>query len=112
LIRAAVRLGALLNPNADKALTQQLDHYAKCIGLAFQIQDDILDIEGDTETLGKTKGKDLAQEKPTYPSLLGLAGAKEKADNLIQEALQSLDEFGVEADPLRWIAHYITARSH
>jgi farnesyl diphosphate synthase len=112
LIRAAVRLGALLDPNADKALTQRLDHYAKCIGLAFQIQDDILDIEGDTETLGKTKGKDLAQEKPTYPSLLGLAGAKEKADDLIREALQSLDDFTVEADPLRWIAHYITARNH
>jgi farnesyl diphosphate synthase len=112
LIRAAVRLGALLDPKAEKTLTQRLDHYAKCIGLAFQIQDDILDIEGDTATLGKTKGKDLAQEKPTYPSLLGLTGAKEKAADLIQEALQSLDDFGVEADPLRWIAHYITARSH
>jgi farnesyl diphosphate synthase len=112
LIRAAVRLGALLDPNADKALTQRLDHYAKCIGLAFQIQDDILDIEGDTETLGKTKGKDLAQEKPTYPSLLGLAGAKEKAEDLIREALRSLDDIDVGADPLRWIAHYITARTH
>lgn len=112
LIRAAIRLGALLEPTADQMLTQRLDHYAKCIGLAFQIRDDILDIEGDTETLGKTKGKDLAQEKPTYPSLLGLTGAKEKAEDLIREALQSLDDFGVEADPLRWIAHYITARSH
>jgi farnesyl diphosphate synthase len=112
LIRAAVRLGALLDEKADKALIQCLDHYAKCVGLAFQIQDDILDIEGDTETLGKTKGKDLAQEKPTYPSLLGLTGAKEKAEDLIQEALHSLDAFDVEADPLRWIAHYITARTH
>ncbi|MES9945975.1 MAG: (2E,6E)-farnesyl diphosphate synthase [Candidatus Thiodiazotropha sp.] len=112
LIRAAVRLGALLDPSADKKLTQHLDHYAKCVGLAFQIQDDILDVEGDTETLGKTKGKDLAQEKPTYPSLLGLSGAKEKAQTLLQEALHSLDDFDSEADPLRWIAHYITARTY
>ncbi|MES9976907.1 MAG: (2E,6E)-farnesyl diphosphate synthase [Candidatus Thiodiazotropha sp.] len=112
LIRAAVRLGALLDPDADKALTHHLDHYAKCIGLAFQIQDDILDIEGDTETLGKTQGKDLVQEKPTYPSLLGLTGAKEKAQELIHEALQSLDAFDNEADPLRWLGHYITARKH
>ncbi|MBT2969474.1 MAG: (2E,6E)-farnesyl diphosphate synthase [gamma proteobacterium symbiont of Ctena orbiculata] len=112
LIRVAVRMGALLDPNADKEQTHRLDHYAKCIGLAFQIQDDILDIEGDTETLGKTKGKDLAQEKPTYPSLLGLTGAKEKASLLIEEAIQSLDSFQDEADPLRWIARYITDRSH
>jgi farnesyl diphosphate synthase len=112
LIRAAVRLGALLDEHDDKRHIQRLDHYAKCIGLAFQIQDDILDIEGDTEILGKTKGKDIALDKPTYPSLLGLAGAKEKAEVLIQEALQSLDVFSTEADPLRWIADYIIARNH
>ncbi len=112
LIRAAVRMGALLAPKDDNGLVQRLDHYAKCIGLAFQIQDDILDIEGDTETLGKTKGKDLVQEKATYPSLLGLASAKEKASRLIEEAIESLHEFNGKADPLRWIAHYITNRNH
>ncbi|MCU7881814.1 MAG: (2E,6E)-farnesyl diphosphate synthase [Candidatus Thiodiazotropha sp. (ex Lucinoma aequizonata)] len=112
LIHAAVRMSTLINPAADKALTTELDHYAKCIGLAFQIQDDILDVEGDTHTLGKTKGKDFAQKKPTYPSLLGLAGAKEKAGQLLQEALQSLDRFNAKADPLRWIAQYITERKH
>ncbi|MCU7877348.1 MAG: (2E,6E)-farnesyl diphosphate synthase [Candidatus Thiodiazotropha sp. (ex Lucinoma borealis)] len=112
LIRAAVRMSTLINPAADKALTTGLDHYAKCIGLAFQIQDDILDVEGDTHTLGKTKGKDFAQEKPTYPALLGLAGAKEKTGQLLEEALQSLDRFNAEADPLRWIAQYITERKH
>jgi farnesyl diphosphate synthase len=112
LIRAAVRMGALLDPNDDKGLIQQLDHYAKCIGLAFQIQDDILDIEGDTETLGKTKGKDLVQEKATYPALLGMAGAKEKGAHLIEEALESLHDFDHKADPLRWIARYITDRNH
>ncbi|MEW8507967.1 MAG: (2E,6E)-farnesyl diphosphate synthase [Candidatus Thiodiazotropha sp.] len=112
LIRAAVHMATLLDPNADKGLSQRLDHYAKCIGLAFQIQDDILDIEGDTETLGKTQGKDLSQEKPTYPSLLGLTAAKDKAGQLVEEAIQSLDTFSDEADPLRWIARYITERNH
>ncbi|MCU7935734.1 MAG: (2E,6E)-farnesyl diphosphate synthase [Candidatus Thiodiazotropha sp. (ex Dulcina madagascariensis)] len=112
LIRAAVRFSTQLSATAEKSLTTRLDRYAKCIGLAFQIRDDVLDVEGDTETLGKTQGKDIAQEKPTYPSLLGLHGAKEKADELLQEALQSLEDFNTEADPLRWIAQYITARKH
>jgi farnesyl diphosphate synthase len=112
LIRAAVRMGAQLSPSASKEQVTHLDRYAKCIGLAFQIQDDILDVEGDTETLGKTKGKDSAQEKPTYPSIMGLKGAKEKAEELIQEALHNLESFSDEADPLRWIATYITSRNH
>jgi geranylgeranyl pyrophosphate synthase len=112
LIRAAVRLGAQLSPTASKEQVTHLDRYAKCIGLAFQIQDDILDVEGDTKTLGKTKGKDLAQEKPTYPSIMGLQEAKEKAEELIQAALQNLEIFSEEADPLRWIATYIISRSH
>ncbi|MET0064730.1 MAG: (2E,6E)-farnesyl diphosphate synthase [Candidatus Thiodiazotropha sp.] len=112
LIRAAVRMGAQLSSTPDAGRMRQLDHYAKCIGLAFQIQDDILDVEGDTETLGKTQGKDKAQAKPTYPSILGLAEAKEKAEALVREALQSLADFNADADPLRWIAGYITARTH
>lgn len=112
LIRAAVRMGAQLSPTASKEQVTHLDRYAKCIGLAFQIQDDILDVEGDTRTLGKTKGKDLAQEKPTYPSIMGLQEAKEKAEELIQAALQNLEIFAEEADPLRWIASYIISRSH
>ena len=112
LIRASVKLGILLNPVLEKAKQQALDHYAKCIGLAFQIQDDILDVEGNTQTLGKTQGKDLAQDKPTYPSLLGLSGAREKAEELRQAAQHSLAPFNSEADPLRWIADYITVRNH
>ncbi|MEN8180520.1 MAG: (2E,6E)-farnesyl diphosphate synthase [Pseudomonadota bacterium] len=112
LIRASVKLGALLYPELEKARQQALDHYAKCIGLAFQIQDDILDIEGSTQTLGKTQGKDRVQNKPTYPSLLGLSGAKEKAEELRQSAHDSLTPFNSEADPLRWIADYITMRDH
>jgi farnesyl diphosphate synthase len=112
LIRAAVKLGAQLSPAATKAQVTHLDRYAKCIGLAFQIQDDILDVEGDTQTLGKTKGKDLAQDKPTYTSIIGLQEAKEKAQALIEEALHNLELFSDEADPLRWIARYIISRSH
>ncbi|MBI3771353.1 MAG: (2E,6E)-farnesyl diphosphate synthase [Gammaproteobacteria bacterium] len=109
LIRASVRLGAL---SAAQASTESLvlDHYAHCIGLAFQIQDDILDIEGTTETLGKAQGADQALNKPTYPALLGLDGAKERAQELKDEAIASLTGFGPSADPLRWMAEYIVAR--
>ena len=111
LIRAAVRLATMLNPQLEQEKTLALDRYAKCVGLAFQIRDDILDVEGETETLGKTRGKDVAQDKPTYPSLLGLSGAREKAEELLQEALACLTVFDQGADPLRWIAEYIIGRS-
>lgn len=110
LIRAAVRLATLLNPDIGEEKIHALDRYAKCIGLAFQIRDDILDVEGETEILGKTQGKDQAQNKATYPTLLGLNGAREKAQELLQMSLQCLDLFGPEADPLRWIAEYIIGR--
>jgi farnesyl diphosphate synthase len=89
---------------------ERLDRYAKCIGLAFQIRDDILDVVGDTATLGKTQGADRALNKPTYPALLGLDGAREHARALHQEALASLKSLGSEADPLRWLATYIVER--
>ncbi len=110
LIRAAVRLATLLNPEVGEEKIQALDRYAKCVGLAFQIRDDILDVEGETEVLGKTQGKDHIQDKPTYPALLGLNGAREKTQELLQESLQCLRLFGEEADPLRWIAEYIIGR--
>ncbi len=112
LIRASVRLAVLAAGHDNSALGQKLDHYAKCIGLAFQVRDDILDIEGDTETLGKTQGKDQAQLKSTYPALLGLQGAREAAEQLLAEALESLNGMDEKADPLRWIADYIVGRSH
>jgi farnesyl diphosphate synthase len=111
LIRAAVHMATLLNPDLGQEKTRALDHYAKCVGLAFQIRDDILDVEGDTETLGKTQGKDMAQNKATYPALLGLNGAREKAQDLLTDALAQLQGFGEEADPLRWLAEYIIGRS-
>lgn len=111
LIRAAVRMAALSAPGLDHATLQSLDHYAKCVGLAFQIRDDILDVEGDTNTLGKRQGADLVRNKPTYPSLLGLAEAKERALNLHEEALASLAALDERADPLRGLSHYIVARA-
>ncbi len=112
LIRASVQLGALCAPELDRQNLKQLDHYAKCIGLAFQIQDDILDEEGDTETLGKAQGADRERNKPTYPAILGIEGSRNLARELLDDALQSLQGFGPQADPLREIARYIVERTH
>ena len=112
LIRASIRLGTLATKDADEELALKLDHYAKCIGLAFQVRDDILDVEGATEVLGKTQGKDEAQRKSTYPSLLGLQGAREAAEQLLSDALASLSGMDERADPLRWIANYIIGREY
>jgi geranylgeranyl pyrophosphate synthase len=112
LIRASVKLAALSQFPLDHAAADKLDHYAKCIGLAFQIKDDILDEESDTQTLGKTQGKDRDHNKPNYPALLGLSGAKEKARELHEEALASLAGFGPEADHLRALSLFIIERRH
>jgi geranylgeranyl pyrophosphate synthase len=111
LIRAAVRLPVLLSDAADGAAARSLDRYAKCIGLAFQVQDDILDVEGETAVLGKTQGKDQRQDKATYPALLGLDAARERAQVLCQEALAAIDGLDGAAEPLRSIARYIVARN-
>lgn len=110
LIRASVKLGALSQPDVQPAQLEKLDHFANCMGLAFQIRDDILDVEGDTETLGKPQGSDQARNKPTYPALLGMSEAKRRADELHQEAIDSLAEWGEAAQPLRNIAEYIIHR--
>ncbi len=110
LIRASVRLAALCRPDLDGETAARLDHYAKCIGLAFQIQDDILDETGDTATLGKTRGKDRAQKKPTYPALLGLSGAKRKAVEMHENAIASLEPLGERADLLRALSLFIIQR--
>ncbi|MGH8557831.1 MAG: (2E,6E)-farnesyl diphosphate synthase [Methylococcales bacterium] len=110
LIRASVRLASCVADGVDEDKVIRLDHYAKCIGLSFQIQDDILDEESDTQTLGKTRGKDRNQNKPTYPGLLGMAGAKQKALDLHEEALDSLSVFGAHAEILRSISLYIINR--
>ncbi|MGB4335717.1 MAG: (2E,6E)-farnesyl diphosphate synthase [Chromatiaceae bacterium] len=110
LIRASVNMASQAAPDLTPDLAERLDRYAKCLGLAFQIRDDILDIEAPTEILGKTHGKDQAQFKATYPALMGLDGARQAATDLVGEALVSLEPFDAKADPLRWIALYIVQR--
>ena len=110
LIRASVVLGALCGSAAEQADIDRLDHYAKCIGLAFQIRDDILDVEGEANTLGKNTGMDQRLEKSTYPALIGMEGARQRATELHEEALESLASFSADADPLRWISGYIIER--
>jgi geranylgeranyl pyrophosphate synthase len=111
LIRASVLLGALCAENPDDEQKQALDYYGKYIGLAFQVQDDILDVTGNTEQLGKEAGVDRALNKPTYPSLLGLAGARDRARELHQSAIDSLAGLDETADPLRWLSQYIVDRA-
>jgi len=110
LIRCSVLLAAYCLDMMDAVRLQQLDHYAKCIGLAFQVQDDILDVESDTQTLGKTRGADAAAGKPTYPSIIGMSAAKQKLHDLHGEALRALDSFGASADALRYCAEFTVKR--
>jgi geranylgeranyl pyrophosphate synthase len=112
LIRASVNLATLVKADVDPEMANKLDNYAKCIGLSFQVKDDILDEESDTTTLGKTQGKDQDNNKPTYPALLGLAGAKQKAQELHERAIENLTMFGTEADLLRELSLYIIQRDH
>jgi geranylgeranyl pyrophosphate synthase len=112
LIRASVTMATLAKVDIDPDVATKLDHYAKCIGLSFQVKDDILDEESDTATLGKTQGKDKEHAKPTYPALLGMVGAKQKAQELHEKAIESLAIFGAEADLLRDLSLYIIQRDH
>jgi farnesyl diphosphate synthase len=115
LIRAAVMLGAYCGAPLSEAEMAHLDRYAKLVGLAFQVVDDILDCESNTEKLGKTAGKDQDANKPTYVSLMGLAPAKQFAAELLQDALDALDAvsgFGEKAVRLRQLAEFIVKRQH
>jgi geranylgeranyl diphosphate synthase type II len=110
LIEVSVKLGALASGRAEKDELKSLQTYAQAIGLAFQVQDDILDVESDTETLGKRQGADIARDKPTYPALLGLDAAKAYALELRDQALHALRPFDAAAEPLRDLARYIVER--
>jgi farnesyl diphosphate synthase len=110
LIRAAVMLGVRCSSRLDKAQLDKLDHFAKCVGLAFQVVDDLLDTEATTATLGKTAGKDAENNKPTYVSILGIAQARELAEKLQHDADQALEGFGEAAARLRQVTDFIIKR--
>lgn len=112
LIRASVVLGALSAGDCDPETLARLERYADCIGLAFQVQDDVLDVIADTETLGKTQGADIALNKPTYPALLGLEKAQQKAVALIEKALGQLAELPFDTEALAALAQFVVKRSH
>jgi geranylgeranyl diphosphate synthase type II len=109
LIEASVTVGAILGKGRPHQI-QQLQTYAKNIGVAFQVADDLLDIEGDPNVMGKTAGSDRERNKSTYPALLGVDQSKQFAKKLINNALKALDYFDNKAHPLRAIAHYIIDR--
>ena len=110
LIRAAILLGAQCGTPLPEDEMARLDHFAKRIGLLFQVVDDILDTEASTATLGKTAGKDAAQGKATYVSAMGLAEAREMADSLRREARQAIETFGERGRRLHELAHFIVTR--
>ncbi|WP_346763809.1 farnesyl diphosphate synthase [Wenzhouxiangella sp. XN24] len=112
LIHASVMMAAASADGLDASFTAALDTYGAAIGLAFQIQDDILDVEGDADVLGKRTQADAARAKPNYPSIVGLPEAKARLRELHDEALEALAVFGAEAEALRWLSGWLTERRH
>jgi farnesyl diphosphate synthase/geranylgeranyl diphosphate synthase type II len=112
LIRASIRMGAISTGAKSETDFAALDAYAAAIGLAFQVQDDIIDITSDTTTLGKTQFSDEEANKPTYPKLLGLEGAQTLAQSLHNQAITAISPFGDAAQPLVELANYIIGRNH
>ena len=110
LIRASVLMGALISNECDTQTLSKLDQYSQYVGLAFQVQDDILDVISDTETLGKPQGSDIELNKPTFPELMGLESSQQYATQLHQQALDCLSDFDHRADTLRQLSAYIVER--
>lgn len=111
LITASVLLGYLASAQNDSSIRKKLQTYSECVGLAFQVQDDILDVEGTTEELGKPQGSDEGLEKPTYPNLLGMNEAKKTALRLRDNAIQCLQEIDQDTRTLEEIADFIIFRT-
>jgi farnesyl diphosphate synthase len=111
LIRASVRLGALVAGVGDATTLDALERYGHAVGLAFQVRDDLLDIEGGTDELGKTAGKDAASSKPTYPAILGVDASRAELAALTKTALDAIEPLGSRAKPLRDLARFVAGRS-
>ena len=110
LIEASTRSGAVLGGGTPHQI-EKLSSYARCIGLAFQVRDDVLNVEGDPEVMGKAAGTDDSRNKNTFPSLIGLEQSKVYAESLVNNALKEIKDFDNKADPLRAIAGYIIERN-
>ncbi|MDJ0938589.1 MAG: polyprenyl synthetase family protein [Woeseiaceae bacterium] len=110
LIYASVMSACLLAPDLAADRAAALDAFARSIGVAFQIKDDLLDVEGETEIIGKPAGSDEALAKSTYPAALGIEASRARCDELLAAGLARLDVFGESADSLRWLARYIVER--
>jgi Geranylgeranyl pyrophosphate synthase len=111
LIRASVQLGALI-AGADAGTLEALDRYAHAVGLAFQVRDDILDVEGESAVIGKTAGKDAAADKPTFPSIIGLDASHARLAQLTNDALAAIPSLGERGALLQELAHYSANRRH
>ena len=112
LIRAAVGMAAACDPALEPPLRTGLARFAEAIGLAFQIQDDLLDVIGDSSTLGKATGADQEREKPTYPAILGITASQAKVSRLHASALEALEPFGHRAEPLRQLSGWLLSRRY
>ena len=112
LIHASVVSACLLREDLDNASAAALDAFGRDIGIAFQIKDDILDVEGETDVIGKPSGSDEKRSKATYPLLFGLDESRRRCDELLANALAGLERFGPSAEPLRWLSRYIVDRGN
>ena len=112
LIHASIMSAACLSDGLSDDDSKALETFAHCLGLAFQIKDDILDIEGKTEEIGKPAGSDLKLEKSSYPSVVGLEASHRRCEELMEAGLAGIERFGERARLLRSLAHYIVERRH
>jgi len=110
LIHAAIVSACTLREDLDETSAAALDSFGRKIGIAFQIKDDILDVEGETDVIGKPSGSDEKRGKATYPALFGVAASRRRCDELLSNALADLEPFGAAAAPLEWLARYIVER--
>ena len=110
LIHAAIMSACLLRDDLDREQVEALDDFGRLVGVAFQIKDDILDVEGETHVIGKPSGSDEKLGKATYPSLFGIEASRARCDELLEQALARLERFGATAAPLEWLARFIVAR--